>query len=92
MTESDEDFEKVAVSFGLFVICIAFVSGFALAWYLRGEVEQEVAYREKANFCIDRMENDAIRYVWRQKYCGNVKLDAIDPITGRPVAGIVDGE
>lgn len=92
MSESDEALEEVTVSIGMFVLCIAFVSGFALAWYLRGEVEQEVTYREKANFCIDRMKNKDVATWWKMKYCDNVKLDAIDPITGRPVAGIVEGE
>lgn len=88
MTESDEALEEVTVSIGMFALTIAFIAGLAVGWHLHGETN----YREKVNFCIDRMENDAIRYVWRQQYCGNVKIEAIDPITGKPVAGIVEGE
>lgn len=88
MSESDEDLEKVAVSFGLFVLCIAFIVGFALAWNLRGEEE----YIEKLKFCHDRMKNKDVLAAWKMHYCKAPVLDAIDPITGRPVAGIVEVE
>lgn len=88
MSESDEALEEVTRSIGMLVITIAFLAGFAVGWYLHGETN----YRDKVNFCVDRMKNEAIRYVWRKQYCGKVKIEAIDPITVKPVAGIVEGE
>ena len=76
----------------LWAVVMALCAGFIAGYVACAVVQREATYREKANFCIDRMKNDAIRYVWRQQYCGKVKIEAIDPITGRPVAGIVEGE
>lgn len=88
MSETDEALEEVTRSIGMLVLTIAFLAGFAVGWYLHGEAN----YREKVNFCADRMKSKEIRAWWRSQYCGNVKLEAIDPITGKPVAGIVEGE
>lgn len=92
MTESDEALEEVTRSVGMFALTVAFLAGFAVAWFLSKQVQHEESYREKVNFCADRMKSKEIRAWWRSQYCGNVKLEAIDPITGKPVAGIVEGE
>ena len=88
MSESDEALEEVTRSIGMIVITIAFLAGLAVGWYLRGEE----SHIDKVNYCADRMKNKEIRAWWKSQYCDKVKIEAIDPITGKPVMGIVEGE
>lgn len=76
----------------LAAVILALCAGFVVGYAACSVVQREVSHIDKVNFCHDRMKNDAIRYVWRQQYCGKVKIEAIDPITGKPVMGIVEGE
>ena len=92
MNESDEAFEEVSKTLALFVLACTLAIGCFIGYYFHDGQVKEESYRQKVNFCHDRMKNDQIRYTWRQQYCGKVKIEAIDPITGKPVMGIVEGE
>lgn len=85
MTRAQKNAALAAV---ILALCAGFIVGYAAC----SAVQREATYREKANFCADRMKNKEIRAWWKSQYCGNVKLEAIDPITGKPVMGIVEGE
>jgi hypothetical protein len=69
----------------------AFVIGYASCAYVKYERAQEAGFHEKLRFCHDRMKDGKTRYIWRQEYCGKT-LDAVDPISGKSVMGVIEGE
>jgi hypothetical protein len=58
----------IVLAIALIVIFSAVAGG--LAGYDMGRRERESNnYRDKVNFCHDRMKNDAVQAEWRQMYC-----------------------
>lgn len=71
---SPDEMEKafghvVAIVIVLIVIAAAIAGGFA--GYKIGMRDRELSdYRDKVNFCHDRMNNTTVQSEWRQMYCG----------------------
>lgn len=70
------------------IACLSFVLG----WSANGLIKYHEERLEKVKFCHDRMNNKDVLLAWKMSYCKAPVLNAIDPITGKPVAGIVEGE
>jgi hypothetical protein len=71
----------------------AFVIGYAACAYVKYEREQESRF-EKITFCHAMMKDKKTLHWWKQEYCKKPAktLDAIDPISGRPVIGVIEGD
>jgi len=82
--------KEAVVDIAVLVACAAFLAGWVSSGIVN-YVKAEASYREKVNFCHDRMKDGRIAYIWRQEYCGKT-LDAVDPISGRPVMGVIEGD
>jgi hypothetical protein len=71
---SPDEMEKafghvVAIVILLIVLAAAIAGGFA--GYKIGMRDRDVIeYRDKVNFCHDRMKSDTVQAEWRQMYCG----------------------
>jgi hypothetical protein len=91
MTSADEAFDQVFNTIAVAVMAFAFCAGYVVSSYVHDSKVVEASHREKVNFCHDRLKNGKILYIWRQEYCGK-SLDAVDPISGKPVIGVIDGK
>lgn len=89
MNSADEAFDQVFNTIAVAVMAFAFCAGYLVSSYVHDSKAEEVSYRDKVNFCHDRMKDGKTRYIWRQEYCGK-SLDAVDPISGRPVMGVIE--
>ncbi|MFA6904124.1 MAG: hypothetical protein WC236_13695 [Gallionellaceae bacterium] len=87
----EEAFDQVFNTIAVAVMAFAFCTGYWVSSYVHDSKVEEAGFREKVNFCHDRMKDGRIAYIWRQEYCGKT-LDAVDPISGSQVMGVIDGD
>lgn len=82
--------KEAVVDISVIIACAAFLAGWIGCGIVKGSAEEANRF-EKVTFCHAMMKDGRTLYWWRQEYCGKA-LDAVDPISGKPVAGIIEGE
>lgn len=89
MNSADEAFDQVFNTIAVAVMAFAFCAGYFVSSYVHDSKVEEAGFHEKLRFCHDQMKYGQTRHIWRQEYCGK-SLDAVDPISGSPVMGVIE--
>jgi hypothetical protein len=85
--------KEAVLDIAVLIALTAFVIGYASCAYVKYE-RAEADRFEKITFCHDMMKDGKTLHWWRKEYCEkkSTKLRAVDPISGRPVMGVIEGD